>query len=248
MTTYEDHYSGHAQAYARHRPRYPAQLFDWLASVAPGRVLAWDVGTGNGQVAVGLAEHFVRVVATDASGDQLARAVAHERVTYRNEHAGGVSLPDGSVDLVTAGAAAHWFELESFYAEVRRVARSGAVVALFSYGPRDIADAVGPVMHRFHDEVLAGFWPERIRYVHDRYATLPFPFDEIAAPPLLMTGTWSLHDLMALLDTWSASQRYLQQHGKRAVDEIFGELAAAWGDADQRRELRWPLFVRAGRV
>ena len=50
--TFEDHYSGHADAYARHRPHYPDALFAWLASLMPGRALAWDAGTGNGQVAI----------------------------------------------------------------------------------------------------------------------------------------------------------------------------------------------------
>src|SRR6185436_5288611 len=104
--TFEDHYSGHADAYARHRPRYPDELFAWLASVSPGRALAWDVGTGSGQVAVSLAKHFDRVVATDASAEQLARAIPHERVDYHHEPAGRSSLPSTSADLITAGAAA----------------------------------------------------------------------------------------------------------------------------------------------
>ncbi|HWS73341.1 MAG TPA: class I SAM-dependent methyltransferase [Thermoanaerobaculia bacterium] len=246
--TYEDHYSGHADAYARHRPRYPDDLFAWLASLLPERRLAWDVGTGNGQVAVALTEQIDRVVATDASADQLERAVRHERVAYRNEPADRVSLPDGSVDLITAGAAAHWFELDGFYREVRRVAKRGAVIALFSYGPRDLADAVGPAVHRFQEEVLDGFWPERIQYVHDRYTTLPLPFDEIAAPSFFMSAEWNLEELLAVLDTWSASQRYFQQWGTRAVDAIAPDLARAWGEPAAKRELRWPLFVRAGRV
>ena len=245
---FEDHYSGHADAYARYRPRYPDELFAWLASVIPGRTLAWDAGTGNGQVAIALTRHLDLVVATDASGDQLARAEAHERVAYRNEPADRVSLPSDSVDLITAGAAAHWFELEGFYREVRRVGKSGAVVALFSYGPRDIADAVGPIVHRFQEEVLDGFWPERIQYVHDRYATLPFPFDEIAVPPFVMSAAWTLHELLAFLDTWSASQRYFQQRGTRAVDALAPDLARAWGDPARRREIRYPLFARVGRV
>src|SRR5207244_13536314 len=153
--------------------------------------------------AVALTGHVDRVVATDASGDQLACAVAHERVEYRNEPADRVSLLSGSVDLITAGAAAHWFELERFYRGVRRVGKSGAVVALFSYGPRDIADAIGPIVHRFQEEVLDGFWPARIQYVHDRYATLPFPFVEMAVPPFVMSAEWTLRELLAFLDTWS---------------------------------------------
>jgi SAM-dependent methyltransferase len=246
--TFEDHYSGHADAYARHRPRYPEELFAWLASVIPGRALAWDAGTGNGQVAVALTADIDQVVATDASADQLARAVPHERITYRHEPSDRTSLPDGSVDLITAGAAAHWFDLDRFYREVRRVGKRGAVVALFSYGPRDFADAVGPVVHRFQEEVLGEFWPERIQYVHDRYSTLPFPFDEIAAPPLVMSAEWNLGELLAFPETWSASQRFFQQRGTRATGEIAPELAEAWGDPARRREIRCPLFARVGRV
>jgi SAM-dependent methyltransferase len=247
MTFREDHFSGHAGAYARHRPRYPRELFTWLASMAPDRELAWDAGTGNGQVAVALAGHFDRVVATDASSDQLAHAVRHERVEYRNEAAGRGSLPDAAVSLITAGAAAHWFDLDDFYREVRRAGKEGALVALFSYGPRDFEDG-DPILRRFNENVLAGFWPERIQYVHDRYTTIPFPFDEVPAPPFVMTAEWNLHELLAFLETWSASQRYLQERGTRATDAIAPELARTWGDPMSRRRIECPIFVRAGRV
>lgn len=245
--TFEDHFSGHADAYVQHRPRYPEALFTWLGSVIRGRELAWDAGTGNGQVAVALTEHVERVIATDASADQLAHAEMHERVEYRNESSDRVSLDDASLDLITAGAAAHWFDLDGFYREARRVAKSGAVIALFSYGPNDIAAALGPVVRRFHEEVLRGFWPERIQYVHDRYTTLPFPFEEIAAPQLEMSAEWNLHEVLAFLETWSAAQRYFEERGTRATDEIAAELTAEWGDPARRREVRYPLFVRAGR-
>jgi SAM-dependent methyltransferase len=246
--SYEDHFSGHADAYARHRPRYPEALFAWLKSVTRERELAWDAGTGNGQVAVELARFMERVVATDASPEQLEHAALHERVDYRAEPSDASSLTDASVDLVTAGAAAHWFDLDGFYREVRRVAKRGAVVALFSYGPRDLAAALGPAVHAFQEEVLEGFWPERIRYVHERYATMPFPFDEISAPPLTMTAEWNLSEFLAFLETWSASQRYLQQKGTRATDDAKAALTAMWRDPSTRRITRFPLFMRAGRV
>lgn len=251
--TYEDHFSGHAHAYVRHRPRYPDELFAWLASQSPERTLAWDAGTGNGQVAIAVAEHFERVVATDASADQLSHAIEHPRVEYRNESADRGSLTSASVDLMTAGAAAHWFELDGFYREAQRVGKSGAVIALFSYGPRDFADAYerlfdDPIVHHFQENVLAGFWPERIQLVHDRYATIPFPFEEIAAPPFTMTADWNLHELVAFLDTWSASQRYFQERGTQATDAIAPELQRTWGDPDNARHFECPLFVRAGRV
>lgn len=245
---FEDHYSGHADAYARHRPRYPDELFAWLASISPGRALAWDAGTGSGQVAVALTDHFDHVIATDASREQLASAIEHQRVEYRHESAGRASLEEGSVDLITAGAAAHWFDLDEFYREVRRAGRTGAVIALFSYGPRDFADIIGPAVHRFQEEILGPYWPERIQLVHERYATLPFPFDEIPAPPFEMTAEWNLFELLAFLETWSASQRYFRERGRRATAEVEPELMRMWGDPRQRRLLRCPVFVRAGRV
>lgn len=245
---FEDHYSGHADEYARNRPRYPDELFTWLASVSPGRALAWDAGTGNGQVAAALAEHVEHVVATDASLDQLDRASRHPRVEYRHEPADRASLESASADLITAGAAAHWFELDGFYREVERVGRKGAIVALFSYGPRDIADAIDPIVHRFQEEVLEVYWPERIKYVHDRYASLPFPFEEIEAPQFTMSAQWTLRELLDFLETWSASQRYFQERGIRATNAIEPELQRVWGEPGSRRSFEYPLFVRAGRV
>lgn len=245
--TFEDHYSSLAEAYARHRPRYPDELFAWLASIVPARTLAWDAGTGNGQVAVALAGFIDRVVATDASAGQLDSAIAHERVEYRNERSERVSLADQTVDLITAGAAAHWFDLEGFYREAQRVGRRGAVIALFSYGPRDFAAAVDPLITHFHDEILGPYWPQRIEYVHERYSTLPFPFDEIVAPRFSMSVEWTIDELLAFLETWSASERYFQQHQARATDLITSELERRWG-GEVRRTIRCPIFVRAGRV
>ena len=76
-------FSPFAAAYAAARPTYPPDLFEWLASVAPAHDVAWDVATGNGQAAAGLAVHFHRVIATDISPEQLANAAAHRRVEYR---------------------------------------------------------------------------------------------------------------------------------------------------------------------
>ena len=246
--SFQDHFSGDSGAYARFRPRYPAALFSWLASLTPGHDLAWDAGTGSGQAAIALIRHFRSVVATDASAEQLAQAERHERVTYRCEPSHRASIVDQSVDIITAGAAAHWFELDDFYAEVRRVARPGAIVALFSYGPRDLADAIHPAVHHYQEVVLRDYWPERIGLVHDRYATLPFPFEEIEAPSFTMSAEWTLAGALAFLETWSASQRYRRERGTLPTDSIAAELAKEWDDPERLRRFEIALFMRVGRV
>src|SRR3569623_1084901 len=97
-----------------------------LTGPAPDRALAGDAGCGNGQASVGLAAHFDRVVATDPSATQIAQAGAHPTIDYRVEPAERSSLEPGSVSLVSVSQALHWFDLEAFHAEVRRVGRPGA--------------------------------------------------------------------------------------------------------------------------
>src|SRR5688500_380431 len=79
---FPDHFSTHAALYRSHRPGYPGELFDFLASLAPGRSVAVDCATGSGQAALALAERFGQVVASDASAEQLAHAPAHPHVRY----------------------------------------------------------------------------------------------------------------------------------------------------------------------
>ena len=117
---FKDHFSLQSEAYRRFRPEYPATLFEWLAARAPGRGLAIDVATGNGQAARALAGHFDRVIATEPSAAQLAQAIAHPRVDYRREAAEAISAADGSADLLVAAQAAHWFDWPRFVRAIER--------------------------------------------------------------------------------------------------------------------------------
>ena len=111
---FKDHFSKQAAGYARFRPRYPQKLFDYLASIAASRQVAWDCGTGNGQAAVGLASVFDRVIATDASEKQIANAESHERVDYRVAPAENSGIGSATIDLIMVAQALHWFDLGPF--------------------------------------------------------------------------------------------------------------------------------------
>jgi len=245
---FADHFSDRAAGYAAHRPRYPRALVDFLADAAPGRERAWEAGCGSGQLTVGLAARFDRVIATDPSAEQLAHAPPHPRIEYRIATAEASGLPDRCADLAVAAQAAHWFDLEGYYAEVRRVARPGAVVALVCYDLLRVGDDVDPIIARFYTDVLGPYWPPERRHVEDGYRSLPFPFDEIPAPDLEMRAEWTLADLLGYVRTWSAVRAIERAEGPGGVEALEEELARAWGDGDAPRPVRWPLAVRAGRV
>ena len=80
---FRDHFSAQAADYAKFRPHYPTELFDYLSDIAPDNEIAWDCATGNGQAAVALASKFRNVIATDASEKQIKNAARHERIDYR---------------------------------------------------------------------------------------------------------------------------------------------------------------------
>src|SRR5688572_14539271 len=133
-TAFKDHFSAGSENYAASRPDYPPELAAFLAEASPARGLAVDCGCGTGQLTVRLAEHFNEVLATDASARQIAAAAPHPRVTYRTAPAEASGLEPDLADLIVAAQAAHWFDIEAFYAEARRIARPGALLALVTYG------------------------------------------------------------------------------------------------------------------
>ena len=245
--TFQDHFSRQARGYTQFRPRYPRELFQYLDSLVERRQRAWDCGCGNGQAAADLAETFDEVIATDPSARQIAEAEPMPRVTYLVATAEDCPLESQSVDLITVAQALHWFDLPRFYAEVRRVGRSSCVLAAWCYGLAAISPEVDRVIRRLYEDILGPYWPPERKLVEERYASLPFPFEELDAPPMAIVAQWNLTELMGYLETWSSVQRYIERHGTDPLDLVRAELTAAWGDVSTRA-IHWPLYMRVGRV
>ena len=204
MTGFRDHFASAAPAYAAFRPRYPAALFAALAEQAPGRHMAWDCATGSGQAAIGLAEQFEQVEATDASAAQLAAALAHPRVRYRQAPADASGLAPHSVELVTVAQALHWLDRPAFYAEARRVLAPGGVVAVWCYGLVELGAGVDEPIRAFYERTVGPYWPPERALVDSGYRTIDFPFAELALPAITMEAELTLQELGGYLGTWSA--------------------------------------------
>lgn len=243
-----DHYGGHAADYRRFRPTYPESLFTQLLQLAPLKNLAWDCGTGSGQVATRLARDFDRVWATDLSEKQLEQAEPHERVSYHAAEAHQSGLKDNSVSLLTVATAVHWFDHTSFYEEARRVLMPGGVLAVWTYGPDlEAPDALGKVVRNLSTE-LNSDWPTGIEWVQGRYRELPFPFPLIELKPVRFSLTWSLEELFGWVSTWSAVHRRRQRTGKEPLEGVWESLEQAWPTTlNEPATLVMPLYYKVGR-
>jgi SAM-dependent methyltransferase len=246
---FKDHFSGHSGDYARYRPTYPSSLFSAVSSLTKRHLRCWDAGTGSGQAAVPLAEHFTEVVGTDASAEQIAHATPHPRVTYRVTPAERSGLKDGWADAVTVGQAVHWFDQERFFEEVRRVGAPGGAVAVWAYDLFGVpgSSRVEQVFRDFHASVQA-FWPPERALVARHYADLLFPFEEIPVAPVEMTAEWDLERVLGYLSTWSCVKRCTQETGRDPIAEFAELFANAWGDPRAGKTVTWPLVLRAGRI
>lgn len=242
-----DHFSRRAADYAAYRPTYPPELFAWLAGLAPARHAAWDCATGNGQAAVGLADHFAHVEATDASPSQIALARPHPRVTYRVAPADASGLADRSIALVTVAQALHWLELDPFFAEAARVLAPAGVLAAWSYGSARLDDAaLAADFAAFEHETMGPWWPPQRRLILESYRTIPFPFREIEPLAFTLRREFTLDELVGYAGSWSAVDRFVKETGGDPLPALRARLAARWGDPARRREVRWPLAMRVG--
>lgn len=257
--------------YARARPDYPPEVVRYLADAvagprsgrgARGSRVVLDVGCGAGQFTHQLADRFEQVVGIDPSIDQLAHAPDHPGVRYVCGAAESLPISGGRAALITVAQAAHWFDLDRFWGEVRRVAIDGALVALITYGIADVgpreaggggrtdreAALVAERFTRFLRADLAGFWPPERRLVDRRYADIEMPFEELDAPSAVMRRWWDLDALLAYVSTWSAL-RAAHDAGRGDVLRAFAEdMEALWGPRRDTRLVQWPVTMRVGRV
>lgn len=129
-------FSDRVDEYVRHRPGYPPQLVELLrreCGLGPGCDAA-DIGSGTGKLTELLLVTGARVYAVEpndamrqAAERLLGRVPGFVSVDGRAEATG---LADGSVDLVTAAQAFHWFDHAAARAEVLRILRPRGIAAL----------------------------------------------------------------------------------------------------------------------
>ena len=249
MSRFPDEFSKQSAVYAQFRPTYPEPLYRFLSGIAPGHEAAWDAGTGNGQSATALANYFTLVHATDPSAEQIRHATPRPNIRYAVSPAEDSSLPDASVDLVTAAQAAHWFDFSRFIPEVCRILKPHGVIALWGYAFHASRDeALDAIMDEFGEIILGDYWPPQNRHLWNGYADLPFPFISIPHPKFTIEVGWNLEELTGYYSSWSATQKFIDANCYHPLRDVYDRLAAAWGHPARKRTLSFDILMKVGRV
>ena len=238
-----------ARAYRAFRPLYPDPLYAWLAGLCANRTAALDCATGTGQAAVGLAQHFEHVVATDTDAAQLASATAHPRIDYVVAAAEALPATLGRFDLVAVAQGAHWFDLPKFYRRLTALLVPAAIVAIWGYSFPRIDAAVDRLLQRALYTAVDPFWAQGNRVIMDHYRSIAFPFDEIDPPAFEIRERWDRETFFGFVRTWSAYKRLLAAGEPDPLPGIRAKLeeSGAW-PAEERRDMRFRLHMRIGRL
>lgn len=244
----KDLFSEQATLYAQYRPVYPAALYDYIFSFAKEKKFAWDCATGNGQAALALAGVFRKVYATDISEKQLQQAGLLDNIVYSVAAAERTEFPDQLFDCITVAQAYHWFDFAAFRSELLRVARPGAVLAVWGYSlPRCEEEAISNHISSFYRNVTGPYWDKERRYIDEHYATVPFPYDELPPKEFAIELSYTPGQFRGYLNTWSAVQHFIKANGYNPVDTFFTTLKTTWQD-DNARKFYFPVFLRIARL
>jgi len=129
-------FSSRVENYVKYRPGYPTGVVDALAEecgLAAGSVIA-DIGSGTGILSEIFLKNENRVLGVEPNremreaGEQLLGK--YPGFASINGTAEATTLPDSSVDFVTAGQAFHWFDRERTRKEFTRILKPNGWVAL----------------------------------------------------------------------------------------------------------------------
>lgn len=244
---FKDHFSVHSEKYGKYRPGYPAVLFKFLSSITPGHDLAWDCATGSGQAAHGLVEYFHKVIATDASEQQIKNAIRHKKILYKVAPAHKTSIQTESIDLITVAQALHWFEFDQFYKEAERVLKQNGIIAVWTYNLLSISPEIDSIIKYFYFNVVGEFWPPERKLVENGYENIPFPFHKLQGPSFHMSAKWTIKQLIGYISTWSAVTRYRDYKGNDPIESIEKELTKSWDISSDFMEVYWPLSILIGK-
>lgn len=228
--------------YAEHRPQYPGELFRELAQSCQGTDLAWEAGCGTGQATKYLSSHFSRIVATDASSDQISKATSLKQVSYLTSSASVSPLANDSADLVFTAQAIHWFDRQAFVNEAIRVLRPQGTFAYLYYSTMQEDSAITATTNRELSNIFNNHGPAEWR---NAYETPDFslPFQAFEFRQYLMEANWNFIQLSNYLHTRIDIKACEEATGSDPVVPLMQKLAEHWPDPEVTVTFRWPVTL-----
>ncbi|XP_023221729.1 putative methyltransferase DDB_G0268948 [Centruroides sculpturatus] len=130
-----------ASAYAKFRPSPPQFITDKILKyleekINPPYEHVLDVGCGTGQSSIVWKPYFRNITGCDISSAQIEEArkkSSFENVNFIICPSEKIPFPDNSVQMISVVTALHWFDIEEFFKEAKRLLIRNGVLAVQNY-------------------------------------------------------------------------------------------------------------------
>lgn len=129
-------FSNRVNDYVKYRPHYPKTIVEFLEDnyeLSTGKLIA-DIGAGTGISTALFLDAGYKVIAVEPNQEMREKAVEllgnYPGFKAINGTAENTRLETGSIDLIVAGQAFHWFDAKKTKTEFKRILKPGGIVAL----------------------------------------------------------------------------------------------------------------------
>ncbi len=223
----KDNFSKQANIYAKYRPQYPAELFEFIFSRVNTFDCAIDMATGNGQAAIILAKKFNTILANDLSQKQIDSAVSTNNIEYSVQKAENTTYPNHCADLITVAQALHWFDFTKFFTEVTRLLKPQGTFVAWCYGLNSVNKEVDEITKDFYTNIVGPFWDAERKHIENNYRSIPFPW-KMEEKQFFYNVNWTLEEYLGYLSSWSSVQHYKNKMGSDPILDIEKKLKIVW--------------------
>ncbi len=242
MKGIKDHFSELSQGYQKYRPSYPKELFEFIYGHCRYFDKAWDCGTGNGQAAIMLSKKFKEVFATDISQNQLNLATNQDNITYLIQRAESTEFESDYFDLICVAQAVHWFDLDTFNTEAKRVLKPDGTLAIWGYDLIMVNQKIDMIVDQFYNKTVGEYWNKERKSIEKHYEDLDFTFEEIPVKYFFeFKIQWSLDHFIGYISSWSAVKNFKKSNGSDPTIKLRENLSEIWNG---ERTVIFPIFLR----
>jgi SAM-dependent methyltransferase len=244
----KDLFSRQAELYAKYRPTYPIELYEYILSFVTEKNIAWDCATGNGQAAVVLAGYFRKVIATDISAAQIEKATSKKNIEYLVCPAESTPFNENAFDLITVAQAYHWLKWDEFRKEAIRVSKPNAVIAIWTYYSHTTGDdKIDQAVRDFYQDITKPYWDYERKYVEEKYTTVEFDYELLPVKNFETVLNWQKEDLIGYISSWSAVQKFIRTNGNSPIPALDERIKKLWPE-NELKKVVFPVYLKLGRI
>jgi len=214
----------HTIIYSKIRPSYPEELVNKIIAYLKERdegpfKLGVDIGCGSGQATKLFAPFFESLHGYDVSENQIKQALNQsvcDNIKFFVSPSERIPLEDESVNLITVATAVHWFDIEKFFDESKRLLKRNGALAVFSYflpsiEYKDKSGELSELVMSFYKDLRPHF-SDKIRIPEAKLVSVVPPLHQVERhESFVHTCAWKLEHLQLYLKSWSAYQTLITE-------------------------------------